>query len=107
MRKSVGLSLPLTLAMLVASANAQARNNYPKPPESQDSSTIETTPAVPPVRHIDLAQLRKDADDLARTTQTISAEISNISQGKLPIDVIDKLKQVEKLSKRMRRELNP
>jgi hypothetical protein len=58
-------------------------------------------------RHLDLAQLQKDADDLARTAQTIPTDVASVRKGMLPKDVIEKLKQIEKMSKRLRSELNP
>ncbi len=58
-------------------------------------------------RHIDLAQLQKEADDLARTAQTIPTDIADVRRGVLPKDVVQKLKQIEKLSKHLRSELNP
>jgi len=39
--------------------------------------------------------------------QTVPADIAKIRQGMLPKDVVQKLKQIEKLSKRLRSQLNP
>ena len=58
-------------------------------------------------RRVDLAQLQHEADDLARTAQTIPTDVASVRKGMLPKDVIDKLKQIEKLSKHLRSELNP
>jgi hypothetical protein len=52
-------------------------------------------------------QLQKEADDLARTAQTIPSDVASVRKGMLPKDVIEKLKQIEKLSKRLRSELTP
>jgi len=49
----------------------------------------------------------RDADDLARLAQTIPTDAASIRQGMLPKDTIQKLKQIEKLSKRLRAELTP
>lgn len=106
MKKSAWLSLPLMLALLVAPAIPQARNNFPKPPESLDSQTAEKAPPTSS-KHIDLAQLQREADDLARTAQTIPSDVAGVRQGMLPKDVIEKLKQIEKLSKHLRGQLNP
>jgi hypothetical protein len=57
--------------------------------------------------HIDLVKLQQEADDLARTAQTIPTDVAGVRQGTLPKDMIDKLKRIEKLSKRLRSELNP
>jgi hypothetical protein len=47
-------------------------------------------------------QLQKDADDPARMAQTIPSDMADLRPGTLPKDVIRKLKQIEKLSKRLR-----
>ena len=80
----------------------------PSPPPSLDTSN--TTPdhsTLTVTRHLDLLQLQKEADDLARTAQTIPTDMASVRQGKLPKDIIQKLKQIEKLSKRLRGELAP
>ena len=108
MKKSAWLSLPLALGLFVASASPQSAGHggFPTPPQPMDSSTLEKTPSTP-TRRIDLAQLQQEADDLARTAQTIPSDVANVRKGILPKDVIAKLKQIEKLSKRLRTELNP
>jgi len=40
-------------------------------------------------------------------SQTIPSDVASARKGMLPRDVIEKLKQIEKLSKRLRTELNP
>jgi hypothetical protein len=55
----------------------------------------------------DPPQIHREADDLARTAQTIPSDVANVRRGTLPKDVIQKLKQIERLSKRLRSELNP
>jgi hypothetical protein len=100
------LVLGLILAFCISPATPQARNNYPKPPEPQNSETTNPSPNNPP-RRIDEAQLQRDADELARTAQSIPTDVASVRKGMLPKDVIDKLKQIEKLSKRLRTELNP
>ena len=106
MRKRAWISLPLTLGLFVTLAIPQTRNNYPKPPAPLDSANSDQAPTATSKR-LDLAQLQRDADDLARTAQTIPTDVASVRKGMLPKDVIDKLKQIEKLSKRLRTELNP
>jgi hypothetical protein len=81
----------------------------PNPPEPLDASakTNSDPTAVTLSKHIDLAQLQKEADDLARAAQTIPTDVASVRQGMLPKDMIQKLKQIEKLSKRLRGELTP
>lgn len=38
----------------------------------------------------------------ARTAQTIPCQVAGVSKGMLPNDVIEKLKEIEKLSKHLR-----
>jgi hypothetical protein len=58
-------------------------------------------------RRVDLAQLQREADDLARTAQTIPSDLADIRRGIMPKEMLQKLKQIEKLSKHLRTELNP
>jgi len=79
-----------------------------QPPPSMNQDNAKPTPEqVTLPKRIDLLRLQKEADDLARTAQTIPTDLANVRKGMLPKDVIEKLKQIEKLSKRLRTELNP
>jgi hypothetical protein len=94
------------------SARAQMKDVYipgvPPAPPSLDSDNKKTTPSDPRMqRRIDPEKLQRDADDLARAAQTIPSDVANIRRGTLPKDTIQKLKEIEKLSKRLRSELNP
>ncbi len=107
MKKSTLLLLPVILALSATPAMPQTNaHHFPTPPESMDPQPTDKSSDAPS-RRIDLAQLQRDADDLARTAQTIPTDVASVRKGMLPKDVIDKLKQIEKLSKRLRTELNP
>ena len=106
MKKSAWLSLCLLLGLLARTAAPQTGHHFPTPPEPLDSSTTAREPATSS-RRVDLAQLQNEADELARTAQTIPSDVASIRKGILPKDMIEKLKQVEKLSRRLRTELNP
>jgi hypothetical protein len=58
-------------------------------------------------RKVDLVQLQREADDLAREAGTIPIDVASVRKGELPKDTIQKLKQIEKLSKHLRNELAP
>jgi hypothetical protein len=108
--------LPVMLAMFVTAAAptvanptlavAQSRNTFPTPPEPLDPKPTDKAQATP-TRHLDLDRLQREADDLSRNAQSIPADVASIRKGMLPKDVIEKLKEIEKLSKHMRSELNP
>jgi|SRR5580704_11041817 hypothetical protein len=105
-KKSLLLALPLISALLAAPAIPQGtKNNYPTPPPPLNSTTGEKEPAT--FGRVDLAKLQREADELSRMSQTIPSDVASVRKGMLPRDVIEKLKQIEKLSKRLRTELNP
>ena len=109
MMKPVFLSI--LLLGCVVSTGAQMKDVYtpgiPPPPASMDPDHGKTAPEDPRLPHIDPAKMQRDADDLARTAQTIPIDVANVRRGTLPKDTIQKLKEIEKLSKRLRSELNP
>jgi hypothetical protein len=104
--------LGIILLVGVLSTGAQMKDVYPPgvppPPAPLDPDRGKTVPDEPTLqRRIDPVKLQQDADNLARTAQTIPSDIANIHRGTLPKDTIEKLKEIEKLSKRLRNELNP
>jgi len=104
---SAGLGA-LILGLMAAPAAAQTGSHHlPTPPQALDKQSQTKEPPAAPAHQVDPAQLQKDADDLARVAQTIPVDVASVRKGMLPKDVIEKLKQIEKLSKRLRTELNP
>jgi hypothetical protein len=104
--------LPVLLLGFVVSTGAQMKDVYtpgvPPPPASMDPDHGKGAPDDPRMqRHIDPMKLQQDADDLARAAQSIPSDVANVRRGTLPKDTIQKLKEIEKLSKRLRSELNP
>jgi type II secretory pathway component HofQ len=64
-------------------------------------------PQRPQARKVDLAKLHQEARDLAQLAQSIPPDVDQAAQGKLPKDLAEKLKQIEKISKHLRGELVP
>jgi len=50
-------------------------------------------------------QLQKDAKELAELCASVPDDMASVRQGLLPKEAIEKLKRVEKLSKRVREQL--
>ncbi|HEV2400966.1 MAG TPA: hypothetical protein VGS27_28795 [Candidatus Sulfotelmatobacter sp.] len=103
--------LAILLLGCAVSTGAQMKDVYipgvPPPPASMDPNG-RTAPDNPKLqRHVDPMKLQQDADDLARAAQSIPTDVANIRRGTMPKDTIQKLKEIEKLSKRLRGELNP
>lgn len=59
-----------------------------------------------PRRGVDPAQLKRTTGQLEDLFKTVQPEITEVSKGRLPKDLIPHLKQIEKLSKQLRREIS-
>jgi hypothetical protein len=66
----------------------------------------ERIPAGPVHSTVDAEGLRIEADQLAKLAASVPTDIQNVNQGLLSKDLAQKLKQIEKLSKHLRTELN-
>lgn len=97
--------------VLLAASLLLAQTRIPPGVRQADQAEAQTEKNVPPPMaqraHLDLAKLGQEADELARIAQTIPPDVASIQKGKLPKDMIEKLKQIEKLSKRLRSQINP
>lgn len=107
--KHIGCILPF-LVLATSSALAQSK---PIPPgvRQADQAEARTENNIPPPNpnqaRVDLAKLDREADELSKLAQSIPSDVARIRQGMLPKDVANKLKQIEKLSKQLRGQLNP
>jgi hypothetical protein len=110
MTKAAFLSIILLVCMVPI--GAQIKDAYPPgvppPPPSMDPDHAKAASNEPRLqRRVDPLKLQREADDLARIAQTIPSDIASIRGNMLPKDTLEKLKEIEKLSKRLRSELNP
>ena len=103
---AVGL-LGVCLLLVVLAVAQTGSHRMPTPPEALDRESQQKESPQSPSRHIDYAQVQREAEELARIAQTIPADTASARKGILPKDVLEKLKQIEKLSKKLRTELNP
>jgi hypothetical protein len=53
------------------------------------------------------AQLRSQADELAKLSASVPPLVEQVTQGHLPKDLNDQLKRIEKLAKHLRGEIYP
>ena len=105
------LTCVLLVFLLTATTTlAQAR---PIPPgiRQADQTENKTQQNIPPARQqqttLDMEKLRREADELAQIARAIPSDVSNLQKGLLPEDMVERLKQIEKLSKELRSHLNP
>jgi hypothetical protein len=54
---------------------------------------------------VDVADLKTQANELVAMSQALPAQLDQIGNDKLPKDLIDNLKKIEKLSKHIRSEI--
>lgn len=104
--------LAALLAIQLSASSAWAQALHPRPPGVRQAEQAEAQteknipPPVQPRASVDLAKLGQEADELAKLAQTIPPDIASVRKGVLPKDVLLKLKQIEKLSKHLRSELD-
>jgi hypothetical protein len=84
---------------------------HPVPPGIREADKLPNPADIPPQvtakrRSVDLAQVQRDAKELARLAKLIPAEVEQVKNGRLPKDLDDQLKRIEKLSKQLRREIS-
>ncbi len=101
----------LLFAFVLSASVALAQHNGPTGQRQADRAEDQFEKSVPPPIHqqasVDFAKLKSDADELVILSESIHSGIGDVEKGMLPKDLTEKLKQVEKLSKRLRNELTP
>jgi hypothetical protein len=80
-------------------------------PGTRDAQKAENQPSVPPqyqphAKPPDPAELRREADELTKLAASIPGDVDRVSRGLLATDLNQRLKRIEKLSKRLRREIS-
>jgi hypothetical protein len=104
------LLLPLLLTITLPPIAALAQAGQPIPPgrTAANNATRQAEKVEPPapVSHtISAAELQKQADELLSLAQQVHIGAERATQGILDKDLNDKLKRIEKLSKKLRSEL--
>jgi len=74
--------------------SGQGKKRWAELPEQR--STIQLHNATDP------RELKKDADELARLSQSVPVDIETLNRGLVSKDLNEKLKRIEKLSKKLR-----
>ena len=93
----------LACILLLISCGLVAQRGHRDPtPQDRDPPTADRPAAI---QKRDQAQVKRDADELAKLAQTVPEDVERAGKGLLSKDLKDKLKRIEKLSKRLRAEL--
>jgi len=93
-----------------AVALAYPQGGRPIPPGVRQADSQTNKPVEPPLsskkRPVDAAQLKREADELAKLSASIPDQVALVAKGQLPRDLSDQLKRIEKLSKHLRSEIS-
>ncbi len=106
----VALALCGLIALSVLAGSQEQRERIPV--GIRKAMEKQRLPTVPPLfepQHspTNIAQLKGDAEELAELSQEVSTEIEQVAKGLLPKGLNEKLKRIEKLSKKLRSQLYP
>jgi hypothetical protein len=99
----------VAVTFLLGAAASPQTGHPPLSPSLNDAHELRVTDReiAPLPKRIDSVRLQQDALALANAANSIPSDIESVRKGMLPKDVLRKLKQIEKLSKQLRSELNP
>lgn len=98
----------LSSVLFVCALVAPAQSHWPKPPQPAVMDAPQTKPSGPKMTsRIDPLQLQREAGELSDLAKSLPADMDQVGHGLLPMDTIDKLKRIEKLSKHMREQITP
>jgi CBS-domain-containing membrane protein len=101
-------SAPLLLLFASVEASGQHRPTYPHPPQAADTATVENVQPQPSQRpRLNPAELQQEVQELSSLAQDLTQDIDAVNRGLLPKYTVSKLKRVERLAKRLRKEIAP
>lgn len=104
--RSLTLNFPAILGVLVQLGAPQTSHHFPTPPQPLDTQAQNSDQTRTPLRQIDFAKSRNNPTT-SRVQPRPCPDVAGVHKGVLPKHVTEKLNQIEKLSKRLRTELNP
>ena len=103
------MKLTLLAVLLALTAHAQSSPGFPPGLSQANQAEAQHEKDIPPPpnprRTLDLAKLRRDADELAALAQSVPSAVDQTTKGVLPKDLNDKLKRIEKLAKGLRSQI--
>ena len=111
MRRPFFVSFLLAVSILCFASQDCGQGGRPIPPgvreaDKQTNAPVEAPKETKP-KGADLAKLKQEADELAKLSAGIPAQIAMVNQGQMPKDLGEQLKRIEKLAKHLRSEVLP
>jgi len=98
------IAIPLVLSSLAWSQRPAA----PSLRQGEHAMAQSEKDIPPPLNQrpaLDLAKLKRDADELASLAQSVPPAVDQTTKGILPKDLSEKLKRIEKLAKQLRAQI--
>jgi hypothetical protein len=108
--KTLGFSFLYLIVFAAALSLAQEAIQVPKGIREADKTEEQFEKSIPPPQGSvrgNPQQLQRDAKELATLAESVPADIERVSRGVLPKDLTERLKKIEKLSKRLREKIAP
>lgn len=101
-------AIPVSLLVAVSlSLSTLSQNSRSVPPQMAHAQELRAQNEMSsPPRAPDQAQLRSKAQQLATLAASIPPDLQDVNRGLMSKDLIQKLKQIEKLSRQLRTELS-
>lgn len=110
MRKSLVAFLLFAACLLVFPSPDFSQGGRPIPPGIREADKQTNAPIEPPAtfkhKPVDPGLLRQEAEELAKLSASVPSQMDQVGQGKLPKDLSDQLKRIEKLAKHLRSEIS-
>ena len=102
---------PVLACLLSCALVMGGQAGHPVPPGIREADKLSNPADIPPQvtakrPPADPARLQRDAKELARLAQLIPSQVEQVENGLVPKDLDGQLKQIEKLSKQLRREIS-
>ncbi len=96
----------VVLVLLTSSVLLTAQEGRVHPAPNLGESIIPDAPVARlPAQQVTPAQLRSESAQLQQLVQSVQPQLDKASQGVMDKDLLNKLKEIEKLAKKLRNEL--
>lgn len=109
MSKQLLLSIFLLACLMSLSARVFSQRT-PIPPGVREADKQSNAPIEPPAtfkqKSAEPGLLRQEAEELAKLSAALPSQMDQVSQSKIPKDLGDELKRIEKLAKHLRAEIS-
>ena len=110
MRKAVVSLIFFAFCLMLSASGDCAQGGRPVPPGVREADKQGNAPIEPPAKFkqkpTDRAVLKQEAEALAKLSAGVPAQVDQVTRGQISKDLVEQLKQIEKLAKHLRSELS-